>query len=73
MNGRSAVRDELLLHVQRDVDQHRSGPALAGDPEGLAEDPGSLGRLFDLHGPFGDRLGDIDDVDRLEGLLVELG
>jgi hypothetical protein len=65
--------DLLLLDVQRQVDEHRPGPAGLGDPERLAEDPRRLRGLLDLHRPLGDRLGDLHDVDGLEGFLVQLG
>jgi hypothetical protein len=60
------------LHIDRKVDQHRTGAAGAGDAECLAEDPGGLGGFLELDGPLGDRLGDFHDVDGLERLLVEL-
>jgi len=66
------VETQPALHVDRQVDEHRAGPAGAGDPERLAEHPGRLGRLLELHRPLGHRLGDLHDVDRLERLLVQL-
>lgn len=75
--GRALVQGQLVLdllvlgHVERKVDQHRPRPSRASDAEGLAEHPGDLGRLLDLHRPLGDRLGDLGDVDGLEGLLVQ--
>ena len=60
-----------LLDVDRQVDQHRAGAALAADPERLAERPRQLRGLLDLVGPLADGPGDLDDVDRLERLLVE--
>ena len=60
-----------LLHVQRQIEQHRPRPALATDPERLAERPRQLRGLLDLVGPLADRLRDLDDVDRLEGLAME--
>ena len=61
-----------LLHVEREIDQHRSRPALARDAERLAEGPRQLRRLLDLVRPLADGTGDVDDdVDRLERLLVQ--
>jgi hypothetical protein len=37
----------------------------------ITEHPRRGRRLLDLHRPLGDRLGDLDDVDRLERLLVQ--
>ena len=61
------------LDVDRQVDQHRPGPARAHDVEGLLEHARHEARLAHGHRPFGHRLGDRFDVDRLEVLLVELG
>ena len=60
-----------LLDVERQVEQHRAGPALAADPERLAERPRQLRGLLDLVGPLADGAGDLDDVDRLERLAVQ--
>ena len=60
-----------LLHVEREVDQHRARPALARDAERLAEGPRQLRGLLDLVGPLADGPGDVDDVDGLERLLVQ--
>ena len=59
------------LHVERQVDQHRARPARAHQVEGLLEDARHQRRLAHRHRPFGDRLGDSIDVDRLEVFLVE--
>ncbi len=61
------------LHVERQVDQHRARPAGAHDMEGLLEDARHERRLARHHRPFGDGLGDLDDLDRLEVLLVQPG
>ena len=60
-----------LRHVERQVYEDRAGASLARYLEGLTEDPGYLRRLLGLHGPLGDRLGDLHDLYGLEGLLVQ--
>ena len=61
------------LDVDRQVDQHRAGPARAHEVERLLEDARHQPRLAHRDGPFGNRLGDGLDVDGLEILLVQLG
>src|SRR5918994_3827131 len=62
-----------LRHIEREVYEDGAGPAFLGYAEGLPEGPHQLGRLLDLHGTLGHRLGYLHDVHRLEGLLVEHG
>ena len=59
------------LHVERQVDQHRTRPARAHQVERLLERAGHLRRLQHRDRPLGDRLGDRGDVDGLEVLLVQ--
>ena len=61
------------LHVERQVDQHRAGPAGAHQVERLLERAGHLGRLEHGHRHLRQRLGDGGDVDGLEVLLVQPG
>ena len=58
----------LVLHVLRDVEQHRARPAFAGDRERLAHRVGQLLDVLDQPAVLGDRLGDADDVGLLEGV-----
>jgi hypothetical protein len=66
------VLDQLALHVERQVDEHRPRAAGAHDAERLAERPRHLRRLEHRHRPLRHRAGDRGDVDRLEVLLVQL-
>ena len=59
------------LDVQGQVDEHWAGPALACDPEGLAEHLGDLGAFLDAVGLLGHRFGNLGDVHRLEGLRMQ--
>ena len=61
------------LHVDRQVDQHRSGAARAHEVKGLLEHAGHQRGLAHRHAPFRDRLADGLDVHRLEVFLVEPG
>ena len=61
------------LHVERQVDQHRAGPAGAHQVERLLERAGHLGRLQHGHRHLRQRFGDGCDVDSLEVLLVQPG
>ncbi len=76
VNGQRFVRldvelDLRHLHVERQVDQHRTGPARAHEVERLLEGARHLRRLAHRERPLGDGLGDRLDVDRLEVFLVE--
>ena len=60
-----------LQHVLRDVDQHRAGPAGAGEVERLGQDPRQvLGRLHEVV-VLGDRQRDAVDVGLLEGVRAD--
>ena len=59
------------LHVERQVDQHRSGTPGAHDEERLAEHARHQRRLTHGARPFRHRLGDRFDVDGLKVFLVE--
>ena len=60
------------LHVDRQIDQHRSWAARTHDVERLLENHRNKRRFPNGHRPFRDRLGDRLDIDRLKILLVEL-
>ncbi|MET3245256.1 hypothetical protein ABIE53_002001 [Burkholderia sp. OAS925] len=59
------------LHVDRQIDQHRTGAARAHQMERLLEHARHERRLAHRHRPLGDGLGDRLDVDGLEVFLVE--
>jgi hypothetical protein len=61
------------LHVERQVDQHRTRAARAHQVERLLEHARHQRRLAHGHGPLGHRLGDRFDVDGLEVFLVQTG
>jgi hypothetical protein len=67
----TSYSDLRHLHVDRQIDEDRPRPARAHDVERLLKDARNQRRLTHGNGPFGDRLGDRLDVDRLEVLLVE--
>ncbi|MNF66070.1 hypothetical protein D3C84_478530 [compost metagenome] len=58
------------LHVERQIDQHRTRTAAAHFIEGLLEGTWHLARLHDGGRPLGHRPDDAGDVDGLEVLLV---
>jgi hypothetical protein len=62
----------LLLDVQRQVDQHRALSAFPHNFEGLSENPRDHGRILDAVRLLGDRLNHLGDVHRLEGFPVKL-
>jgi hypothetical protein len=59
---RGVVGAPAALEVGREVDQHGSGAAGAGEAERLAENPRRPRRLVEPHGPLGDGPGDLCDV-----------
>ena len=71
--GVAVELDLRHLHVDRQVDQHRAGPARAHQVEGLLEDARHQRRLAHRHRPLGHRPRDRLDVDRLEVFLVQAG
>ena len=63
-----AVGELAQGDVDRDVDDHRAGPAGGGDVEGLVDDPRQLGRVLDQVAVLDDRQRDAGDVGLLEGV-----
>jgi hypothetical protein len=61
------------LHVERQVEQHRSGSSGAHQVERLLERARHLTWFEDGRRPLGHRFGDGGDVDGLEVLLVQAG
>src|SRR3569623_357464 len=59
------------LHVERQIDQHRTRTARTHDVEGLQEHARHQSWLAHRHRPFGDGLGDRLDVDSLKVFLIE--
>ena len=59
------------LHVERQIDQHRTGTPRAHDMEGLAEHARHQRRLAHGHGPFRHGPRNRFDIDRLKIFLVE--
>ncbi|HUO69758.1 MAG TPA: hypothetical protein VMU39_03195 [Solirubrobacteraceae bacterium] len=71
VDGRLIRDRSCSLHVEREVDEHRSRPPRARNPKRLAKDPRQLRGLANLHRPLRHRRRDRDDVDRLKCLLVQ--
>ena len=63
--------DFRQLHVERQIDQHRTGTSRTHDVERLAEDARHQRRFAHGHRPFRHRLGDRLDIDGLKVFLVE--
>ena len=63
--------DLCKLHIERQIDQHRTGAAGAHDVKRLTEHARHQRRLAYGDGPFGHRLGDGFDIDGLEVFLVQ--
>ncbi len=57
--------------VFRDVDEHRPGPARAGEVEGFLEDPGQVGDRLDEVVVLGAGARDADDVHFLESVVAD--
>ena len=68
--GLRVVGDVSHLHIKRQVNEHRARPALASQPERLAQNARHLPGLGDTPAAFADRLADGGDVYALERLFA---
>ena len=69
--GRRRVGAGRELDVLGDVDDHRPGPAMGGDVEGLMQDPRQIVDVADQPVVLGAGTGDPDGIALLEGIVAD--